>query len=167
MTFKYLFLSNHLKYVQFTFTGWNKTKFLRDKQIDWLINWLIFSALKPVSGCSHGERWTEASGVGVKGWAYICSLYITDPSSHKSRHFCLRASSSSQHTHLVWRCTRCPRWDEPGRSQRSYTPSYQPPGCWQLSGPCGCSSSSRWKPCHQRSTNKIRDSISRRLCFGK
>ena len=54
---------------------------------------------------------------------------------------------SSQHTNLVWRCTRCPRWAEPGQSQRSCTPSYRPPGCWRLSGPCGCSSSSRWRPC--------------------
>lgn len=49
--------------------------------------------------------------------------------------------------YLLWLCTRCLQWYEPGQSLQFCKPEPCWPGCWRLSGLCGCSSSARCRPC--------------------
>lgn len=60
-------------------------------------------------------------------------------------------------THPAGRCTRYPRSVGPSQNRRSYTLSCHPPGCWQISGRGGCSSSSRCTPCRRPPGIKQRD----------
>lgn len=56
--------------------------------------------------------------------------------------------------YLLWLCTHCLQWYEPGQSQQFYTLGPCWPGCWQLSDLCGCSSSVQCRPSPLQSAQK-------------
>lgn len=66
--------------------------------------------------------------------------------------------------HLAELCIRCLRWAWPGRSRRSYTPGCLRPGCWLSAGLCGCSSSSRCRPCLLLPAKQHSDRNDHHLC---
>ena len=68
--------------------------------------------------------------------------------------------------HLVWLCTRCPQWAEPGQSQRSCTPDCLQQGCSLLAGHGGCSSSVRCTPFQLQSAERESEAKSVLICRG-